>query len=117
MQSNRNLLWVVLVGAVAVVAAYTLGTRNATPPPAAAVAPAPAVATAPAADAPRASSAEPSPADLTAAEAEQTFKRLDEEQNSQMTDTLSMMANPPKVRLPADGEWVDTPPEEPARKN
>ena len=111
MQSNRALLWVVLVGLVLVISAYYLGaSRNATPLPAPT---GPSVTEAPAPPTPVArpavDSAEPSPADLTAAEAAQTVKRVEQEQQQQM----QMME---KTALPVDGEWVDGPGEQSLEK-
>ncbi len=112
MQSNRNLLWVVLVGTVLVVAAYYLGASQ-NPAPVttpAATAPAEKPAAAAPAEETTVDSADPPPGDLTAADAAETVKRIEEEQRQQM----QMME---KSRLPGDGEWVDGPGEEPPQKN
>lgn len=111
MPSNRNLLWVVLVGAVLVVAAYYLGANRSTVPLAIPAATAPAEKPAAAAPAEKTTAdSDPTPGDLTAADAAQTVKRIEDEQQQQM----QMME---KSRLPGDGEWVDGPGEDPPQKN
>ena len=92
MQSNRNLLWFVIVGLVAVAGIYYffVGPGKAPPPPAetsapAAPAAAPEAAIAPAREAP----AEPTAGDITAEEAAKTLKQIEEDQQKEM------MAKPP----------------------
>ena len=93
MQSNRALMWVVLIGAVVLAGVYYLRTRVEQAPAPAAV-PAASVAPARAQPSQTSSASEPLPADQTAAEAAETLKRIEAEQQTEMMDKT---AQPPEM--------------------
>ena len=94
MQATGNWHWYLLIGALALAGCYTFGLDEepARPPEAAAVAaperPSP-IRTEPSSP-PPALEPELLPAELTAIEAEQTFKRLEEEQQRQLMEMTPM---------------------------
>jgi hypothetical protein len=85
MQSNRALMWVVVIGAIIVAGVYYLRPRV-EQAPAPAVVPAASVAPARAQPSQTSSVPEPSPADQTAAEAAETLKQIEEAQKNEMMD-------------------------------
>ena len=97
MQAQGNWHWYLLIGALAAAGSFTFGGDGdpARPPEAAAVAaPAKPSAKRPEPSPPPGLESELLPAELTAIEAEQTFKRLEEEQQREMMDMKP---------IPADG--------------
>ncbi len=89
MQSNRALLWVVLIGAAVVAGVYYFRTQtDGTAPPAQVPAtPEAAAPVRPQVSQPS-SPAETSPADQTAAEAAETLKRIEAEQQNEMMEKV-----------------------------